>query len=80
MCGLRYIIKIYWDKTEFAICNCRAATLNIKFGSFKMELYQSGADSYLIQKFKWTFKSLEFTVENSLFPAVFTTLAMFSPN
>ena len=46
----------------------------------KMELYQSGADSYSIQIFKWTLESWEFIVGNSLFPAVFTTLAMFSPN
>ena len=44
-----------------------------------MELYQSGPDSYLIQIFKWTLESWEVIVENSLFHAVFTTLAIFSP-
>ena len=29
MCGLRYIIKLFWEKTDLAMCNCRAATLNI---------------------------------------------------
>jgi hypothetical protein len=47
------------------------------FWLFKMELYQSGADSYLIQIYKRTLKSGEFIVANSLFPAVFTTLAVF---
>ena len=55
-------------------------TLKFHFGLFKMELYQSGADSYLIQIFKWTLESWEFIVGNSLFHAVFTTLAIFSPN
>ena len=35
---------------------------------------------HLIQKFKWTLKSWEFIVGNSLFHAVFTTLAIFSTN
>ena len=26
MCGLTYIIKIFWEKTDLAICNCGAAT------------------------------------------------------
>ena len=42
-----------------------------------MELYQSGAASYLIQIFNWTLKSWDFIEANSLFPAVFTTLAIF---
>ena len=50
------------------------------FCFFEMELCQSGANSYLIQIFKWTLKLWEFTVGNSLFHAVFTTLAIFSPN
>ena len=36
-----------------------------------MALYQSGADSYVIQIFKWTLESGEFIKVNSLFPAVF---------
>ena len=45
-----------------------------------MELYQSGADSYLIQIFKWRLESWEFLVANSLFHAVFPTLDMFALN
>ena len=44
------------------------------FCFFKMELYLSGTDSYLIQIFKWTLKSWELIAANSLFHAVFTTL------
>jgi hypothetical protein len=55
-------------------------TLKYQFCLFKMELYQSGADSDLIQIFKWTLESWEFIVGNSLFHAVFTTLGTFSPN
>jgi len=53
-------------------------TFKHHFCLFKMELYQSGADSFLIQIFKWTHESWEFIEANSLFPAVFTTLAVFS--
>ena len=28
ICGLRYIIKIFWEKTDLAICNSGAATLS----------------------------------------------------
>jgi hypothetical protein len=56
------------------------STFKYHFCLFEMELYQSGADSYLIQIFKWTLESWELIVGNSLFPAVFTTLAIFSPN
>ena len=48
------------------------------FGLFKMELYQSGADSDLIQIFKWTLKSWD--LKNSLFHAFFPALAIFTPN
>ena len=51
-----------------------------QFRLFKMELYLSGADSYLIQIFKWILESWELIAANSLFHAAFTTLAMFSPN
>ena len=27
MCGLTYIIKIFWEKTDLAMCNCGAATV-----------------------------------------------------
>ena len=56
------------------------STFKYHFCLFQMELYQSGADSYLIQIFKWTLESWEFIVGNSLFHAVFITLAIFSPN
>ena len=56
------------------------STFKNHFCLFEMELCQSGADSYLIQIFKWTLESWEFIVGNSLFHAVFTTLATFSPN
>ena len=55
-------------------------TFKYHFCLIKMELYQTGADSYLIQIFKSTLESWEFIVGNSLFHAVFTTLATFSPN
>ena len=56
-------------------------TFKYHFCLLKMEHYQSGADSYLIQIFKWTLESpWEIIVGNSLFRAVFTTLVMFSPN
>ena len=55
-------------------------TFKNHFCLLEMELCQSGADSYLIQIFKWTLKSWEFIVGNSLFHAVFTTLAIISPN
>ena len=55
-------------------------TFEYHFCLFEMELYQSGADSYLIQIFKSTLESWEFIVGNSLFHTVFTTLATFSPN
>ena len=60
----------------------RTYTINVKshFRLFKMELYLSGADSYLIQIFKWTLESWELIAANSLFHADFTTLATFSPN
>mgnify|MGYP006192601471 FL=1 len=59
----------------------RTYTINVKshFRLFKMELYLSGADSYLIQIFKWTLESWELIAANSLFHAIFTTLAMYSP-
>ena len=44
-----------------------------------MELCLSGANSYLIQIFKWTLESRELIAANSLFHAIFTTLAMYSP-
>ena len=28
MCGLRYIMKLFWEKTDLALCNCGAATLS----------------------------------------------------
>ena len=55
-------------------------TLKYHFCLFQMELHQSDADSYVIQIFKSTLESWEFIVGNSLFHAVFTTLATFSPN
>ena len=45
-----------------------------------MELCLSGADSYLIQIFKWTIETWELIAANSLFHAVFTTLATFPSN
>ena len=45
-------------------------TFKYHFCLFQMELYQSGADSYLIQILKWTLESWEFIVGNSLFNAV----------
>ena len=56
------------------------STFKYHFCLFQMELNQSGPASYLIQIFKWTLESWEFIVGNSLFHAVFTTLAIFSPN
>ena len=50
------------------------------FCFFNMELCLSGADSYLIQIFEWTLESWELIAANSLFHAIFTTLAAFSPN
>ena len=48
---------------------------------FLMELYQSGANYFLIQIFKWILESWEFLeTKKSLFPAVLTTIATFSPN
>ena len=55
-------------------------TFKYHFCLFEMELCQSGADSYLIQIFKWTLESWEFIVGNSLFHAVSTTLEIFSRN
>ena len=75
-----YIFVLAWSKIMSTYSNVDIVkTLNITF-LFKMELYQSGVDSYLIQIFKWTLKSWEFIEANSFFPAIFTTLAMFSPN
>ena len=55
-------------------------TFKYHFCLFKMELYQSGADSYLIQIFKWKLESWDFIEANSLFHAIFTALvAMFTP-
>ena len=38
MYGLKYIIKIFWDNTDLAMCNCWAATsktaLNLYFTMF----------------------------------------------
>ena len=56
----------------------KVLTIKYLFCLFKMELYQSGADSCLIQIFKWTLESWEFIVVFP--PAVFTTLSTFSPN
>ena len=39
-------------------------TFKYHFCLFQMEIYQSGADSYLIQMFKWTLESWEFIVGN----------------
>ena len=30
MCGLWYIIKLFWEKTDLTLCNCGATTLNLK--------------------------------------------------
>jgi len=28
LCGLKYIIKLFWKKTDLVMCNCGAATLS----------------------------------------------------
>jgi hypothetical protein len=56
----------------------KVITFKYHFCLLKMELYQSGADSYFIQVFKeGTLESWEFIVRNSMFHAVSTTLAIF---
>jgi hypothetical protein len=43
MCGWTYLIKIFWEKTDLAICNCGASVYNFwretaerNFGFFTM--------------------------------------------
>ena len=78
---LIYICVLAWNKIMSIFSNEDIVlTFKYHFWWFKMEFYQSGADSFFIQIFKWTLESWEFIVGNSLFHAVFTTLAIFSPN
>ena len=78
---LIYICVLAWNKIISTSRNeDTVLTFKYHFCLFKMDLYLSGADSYLIQIFKWTVESWELIATNSLFHADFTTLATFSPN
>jgi hypothetical protein len=78
---LFYLCVMAWNKIMSTFSNVDIVlTFKYHFCLFKMELCLSGADSYLIQIFKWTLKSWELIAANSLFHAIFTTLAAFSPS
>ena len=66
---LIYICVLAWSKIMSTFSNLDRVWI------FLTELYQSGADFYLIlQIFKWTLESWEFIEANSLFPAVFSNI------
>jgi uncharacterized membrane protein (DUF373 family) len=70
-----------WNKIMSTFSNVDIIkTLKYHFCLFKIEFCLSGANTYLIQIFKWTLESWDLIAANSLFHSVFTILATFSPN
>ena len=78
---LIYAFVLAWSKIMSTNRNVDIVLMfKYHFCLFKIELYQSGADSFLIQIFRRSLESWEFIEVNSLFRTVFTTQATFSPN
>ena len=78
---LIYTCVLVWNKIMSTYSNVDIVwTFKYHFCLFKMELYLSGADSYLIQIFKWTLESWELIAANSLFHELIFSLCWMIKN